>query len=512
MVPLAIKVLLLYNRKVRSEGAVMAEVKDITTEQGFIANEKQGVKDTFGQEKSSVKEQPLPVTENKMGVMPIRKLIINMSLPAIISMTINALYNIVDSYFVARISEDALTAVSIINPLQMMIIAVGVGTGVGINSLISRRLGAKRQEDANRAATAGIILGIFNWILFLFVGLFLPKVFVSAYAEEGTYIYEAAVQYLMIVCCGSLFIFIQVNIEKILQATGNMRAPMICSMSGAITNVILDPIMIFGLLGFPKLGVIGAALATVIGQIVGFTISMIILFGGAKKGRHLVEISLKRFRPDWRIIKEIYQVGLPSIIMQSIASVMNLLYNMILVAYSTTAVAVLGVYFKIQSFVFMPVFGLNQGVLPIIGFNFGARNRERVKEARKVGIQFALFFMVIGLLIFQLFPDKLLGIFDASPKMLEYGVPALRIISINFIPAAFGIMNGTVFQATGHGVYSLICSFIRQLIGIVPFAYLLAKIGGVTLSWFSFPIGEMLGLIYSFVMLNKLMKNEIDTL
>jgi putative MATE family efflux protein len=454
-------------------------------------------------------EKGMPVTENKMGYMPIRPLMISMSLPAIISMTINALYNIVDSYFVARISEDALTAVSIIMPLQMMIIAVGVGTGVGINSLISRRLGARRQEDADKAATTGILLGVCNWLVFMLVGLLLPGAFVSAYAKPGTYIYEAATQYLMIVFCGSFFIFVQVNLEKILQATGNMKAPMICSMSGAITNVILDPIMIFGLLGFPKLGVVGAAIATVIGQVVGFTIGVCILFGGKN---HLVNIRFKGFRPEKRIIKEIYQVALPSIIMQSIASVMNVLYNMILVAYSTTAVAVLGVYFKIQSFVFMPVFGLNQGVLPIIGFNYGARNKERVKEARKEGIRLALFFMVIGLILFQTIPDKLLLIFDASPKMLEYGVPALRIISLNFIPAAFGIMNGTVFQATGHGVYSLICSFIRQLVGIVPFAYLLAKIGGVTLSWFSFPIGEVLGLIYSFAMLNKLMKNEIDTL
>ena len=454
-------------------------------------------------------EKGMPVTENKMGYMSIRPLMISMSLPAIISMTINALYNIVDSYFVARISEDALTAVSIIMPLQMMIIAVGVGTGVGINSLISRRLGARRQEDADKAATTGIILGVCNWLVFMLVGLILPGAFVSAYAKPGTYIYEAATQYLMIVFCGSFFIFVQVNLAKILQATGNMKAPMICSMSGAITNVILDPIMIFGLLGFPKLGVVGAAIATVIGQVVGFTIGVCILFGGKN---HLVNIRFKGFRPEKRIIKEIYQVALPSIIMQSIASVMNVLYNMILVAYSTTAVAVLGVYFKIQSFVFMPVFGLNQGVLPIIGFNYGARNKERVKEARKEGIRLALFFMVIGLILFQTIPDKLLLIFDASPKMLEYGVPALRIISLNFIPAAFGIMNGTVFQATGHGVYSLICSFIRQLVGIVPFAYLLAKIGGVTLSWFSFPIGEVLGLIYSFAMLNKLMKNEIDAL
>ena len=457
-------------------------------------------------------ENGMPIAENKMGYMPIRPLMLSMSLPAIISMTINALYNIVDSYFVARISEDALTAVSIIMPLQLMIIAVGVGTGVGVNSLISRRLGAKRQEDADKAAVTGLMLGLFDYLLFLIMGLILPGIFVGSYAEPGTYIHTAASQYLTIVFCGSFFINIQVIIEKILQATGNMKAPMICSMAGAITNLILDPIMIFGLLGFPKLGVVGAALATVIGQVVGFSIAMIILFGKKNRDKHLVTIKFKGFRPEWRIVKEIYQVGLPSIIMQSIASVMNVLYNMILVTYSTTAVAVLGVYFKIQSFIFMPVFGLNQGVLPIIGYNFGARNSARVKEARKEGIRFALFFMVIGLILFQTIPDKLLLIFDASPKMLEYGVPALRIISLNFIPAAFGIMNGTVFQATGHGVYSLICSFIRQLVGIVPFAYLLAKIGGVTLSWFSFPIGEVLGLIYSFYMLNKLMKTEIDTL
>ena len=470
------------------KGVHMSETKDLTTKKN------------------------VPAAENKMGTMPMKKLVFTMSLPAIISMTIHALYNIVDSYFVARISEDALAAVSIINPLQMMIVAVGVGTGVGINSLISRRLGAKRQEDADKTATTGLILGVFNWMLFFLIGLLVPGLFVGAYAAEGTYIYTAARQYLTITCCGSLFIFVQMIIEKILQATGNMKAPMYCSLSGAVTNLILDPIMIFGLLGFPKLGVVGAAVATVLGQVVGFTVGICVLFGGAKKGKHLINISFRGFRLEWRIIKEIYQVGLPSIVMQSIASIMNLLYNMILVSYSTTAVAVLGVYFKIQSFVFMPVFGLNQGVLPVIGYNFGARNKDRVKEARSVGIKFALFFMVIGLLLFQLFPDKLLGIFDASPKMLEYGVPALRIISLNFIPAAFGIMNGTMFQATGHGVYSLVCSFIRQLIGIVPFAFLLAKIGGVTLSWFSFPIGEVLGLIYSFAMLNKLMKTEIDTM
>ena len=446
--------------------------------------------------------------ENKMGVMAIRPLLLSMSWPAILSMTINALYNVVDSFFVAQVCEDALTAVSIIMPLQMMIIAIAVGTGVGVNSLIARRLGAKRQNEADKAATTGIILGIFNWLLFLLAGLTIPKIFVGAYADEGTYIFESACQYLTCVYCGSLFTNIEIQIEKILQATGNMKAPMVCSLSGAITNVVLDPVLIFGLLGAPEMGVLGAAIATVIGQVVSFIVALIILI----RGEHLVNISLKGFRLEGKIIKDVYQVGFPSIIMQSIASVMNVLYNAILVTYSTTAVAVLGVYFKLQSFIFMPVFGLNQGALPILGYNFGARNGARVKEARRESIKIALFFMVIGVLLFQIFPAQLLGIFKASDEMLRLGVPALRIISINFIPAAFGIMNGTVFQATGHGVYSLVCSVLRQLVGIVPFAYLLARIGGVTLSWFSFPIGEVIGLVYSFYELRKLYRTEIDNL
>lgn len=446
--------------------------------------------------------------ENKMGTQAIRPLLLGMAWPAILSMTINALYNVADSFFVARVSEDALSAVSIIMPLQMLIIAVAVGSGVGINSFISRRLGAKNQKDADLAASTGIIISLFNWVIFLLIGLFLPKVFVGIYAEENSYIFNAGCQYLKVVCIGSFFTNVEIIVEKILQATGNMKAPMVCSLSGAITNIILDPIFIFGLFGLPEMGVIGAAIATVIGQFVSFVISIIILLNGD----HLVNISFKGFKLRGRILGEIYSVALPAIIMQSIASVMNILYNIILVQFSSTAVAVLGVYFKLQSFVFMPVFGLNQGALPIIGYNYGARNASRLKQARREGLKIALLFMSIGVLLFQIFPKQLLGIFDASPEMLELGIPALRIISINFIPAAFGIMNGTVFQATGHGIYSLICSALRQLVGIIPFAYLLARIGGVTLSWLSFPIGEVIGLVYSFAMLHKLFKTEIDVM
>ncbi len=455
-------------------------------------------------EKITIEKLP----ENKMGTEPIRGLLISMSWPAILSMTINALYNIVDSIFVSRISEDALTAVSIIHPLQMIIIAVAVGSGVGANSLIARLLGAKRQKDANQAASTAIFISLLNYSLFLIAGLLIPELFVKGYADPGTEIFEGACTYLRIVFIGSIFINIQVIIEKILQATGNMKAPMICSLTGCFVNIALDPILIFGYLGAPEMGVAGAAIATVIGQFASMTVGVFILL----KGEHLVEIKLRGFEIDWKIVKGIYVVGLPSIVMQSIVSVMTVFYNSILVEYSTTAVAVLGVYFKLQSFAFMPVFGLNQGAMPLLGFNFGAKNRKRVVKTYKEALKIAVVIMAACTVIFQLIPEQLLSIFDASPQMLEIGVPALRIISINFLPAAFGIMNGTVFQATGHGVYSLICSVLRQLIGILPLAYFFAKMWGVASSWWSFPCAEIIGLVYSFIMIKLLYEREIKTL
>lgn len=311
-----------------------------------------------------------------------------------------------------------------------------------------------------------------------------------------------------IVCIGSLFVNVQVVFEKILQATGNMVGPMICSLTGAVVNVILDPILIFGLFGAPELGVAGAAIATVFGQLCGMTVGAIITF----KGDHLVSLKIKGFKTDWKIVADIYKVGLPSIVMQSIGSVMIIFYNKILVDFSTTAVAVLGVYFKIQSFVFMPVFGLNQGAMPIMGYNYGARDRHRLMEAYRESLKIALIVMALGLVLFQLLPRQLLLMFDASDEMLAIGIPALRIISICFIPAAFGIITGTLFQGTGHGVYSLCCSIIRQLIGILPLAFILIRIGGVTLSWAAFPLAELLGLAYSAIMLGHLYKKEISTL
>ena len=446
--------------------------------------------------------------ENKMGTVPIKKLLLHMAWPAILSMTINALYNVVDSIFVAWLSEDAFTAVSIVSPIQMLIVSLAVGSGVGVNSLIARLLGAKNQVGADKAASTSVRIGLFNYCIFLIVGVFFTKLFVSAYAEEGTAIYDAAVTYMRIVCIGCLFANVEVQLEKVLQSTGNMVAPMICSLTGAIINIIFDPILIFGLIGFPAMGVAGAAIATVFGQFCSLVVASTIIL----KKEHLVKIQLRGFQIDWGIVKDIYKVGFPSIIMQAIGSVMLIFYNMILVAYSTTAVAVLGVYFKMQSFIFMPVFGLNQGAMPIMGFNYGARNKERLMETYKCGLKAALVIMALGMLLFHLFPETLLAMFDASDEMLEIGIPALRIISLCFLPAAFGIMTSTLFQGTGHGMLSLYASLLRQLFGILPLAYILIRIGGVTLSWASFPLAELIGLTYSALVFRWLYKKEIVNL
>ena len=453
-------------------------------------------------------KKDIPPTENKMGTVPVKKLLLSMSWPAILSMTINALYNVVDSIFVAQISEDAFTAVSIVNPIHMLIIALAAGSGVGVNSLISRLLGAHKQKQADQAAGSSVRIGIFNYLVFLVIGIFFTRFFVGAYAQPGTEIYDSAVTYMVILCAGSLFIHMEILLERVLQATGNMFAPMVCSMAGAVVNIILDPILIFGLVGMPKMGIAGAATATVLGQLVSLIICTTFLI----KGEHLVNIQIRGFKMDWRIIADIYKVGFPSIVMQAIGSFLIIFYNMILVAYSTTAVAVLGVYFRMQSFVFMPVFGMTQGAMPILGYNFGARNKERLMEAYKFALTIAVIIMAVGMTAMQILPHQLLAMFDASPEMYEIGVPALRIISLCFIPAAIGITNGTMFQATGHGIFSLLVSLIRQMFGILPLAWILIRIGGVTLSWASFPLAEVLGIVSSVIMFRWLYKNEIKNL
>lgn len=446
---------------------------------------------------------------NKMGEMPIGRLIVHMSWPAILSMLIKALYNIVDSYFVSLISEQALAAVTYIFPIQMLIVSVGVGTGVGINSLISRRLGAQRFEDADLAASHGYRLSFFNWILFALIGLFASGPFMKLMSDTA-YIIENGTVYMSIITIGSIFVLIEMSSEKILQATGNMKLPMICSISGAFVNIILDPVLIFGIGPFPEMGVTGAAIATIIGQMVSMGLGQIILF----KGKHQVKVKLRGWKFQKNIVKDIYAVGAPAILMQSIMCIMQFGMNIILGALNETAVAVLGVYGRLQSFIFMPVFGLNQGVLPIMGYNYGARNRKRLMETFKKGWAIAFVIMLIGVALFQLFPRELISIFNSqdSQMMYDIGIPALKIISLCFLPASFGILASSIFQAIGHGFTSMWGALIRQLIGILPLAWILARIAGLDLVWYAFPLAEIMGITYYAIALKHIYKKEIRRL
>lgn len=437
-----------------------------------------------------------------MGTAPMLPLIISMALPAMFSMLVQALYNVVDSYFVAQISEDALTAVSLAYPIQMLLIAFGMGTAVGINSLISRRLGEGNQEAADSAASHGVLLGILNWVIFALFGLFFTRSFFEAYTSAENIISMGS-DYLSIVCIYSFGLFIEANFEKTLQATGNMIWPMIFQLTGAVTNIILDPIFIFTL----DMGVAGAAIATVIGQIAALVFSSIILL----TREHAVKIHFRSFRFDWQTVKQIYIVGIPAIIMQAIGSVMTLAMNAILVAFSKTAVAVFGIYFKLQSFVFMPVFGLTQGLMPIMGYNYGARNRKRMLSCLKIGCVIGLLIMAAGTVLFWAIPDQLLMIFEASDEMLRIGRPALQYISLCFMPAALGILSSTLFQAMGRGFYSLIVSILRQLVVLIPAAWLLSHIS-LTAVWFAFPIAEVFSLITSILLFLNLYRKIIRNL
>lgn len=445
--------------------------------------------------------------ENKMGTMPIGKLLLTMSGPAIFSMLINSLYNIVDSIFVAQIGENALTAVSIVFPIQMLMIAMGVGTGVGINSLISRRLGAKRFEDANNAASSGIKLAVVNWLIFAIFGIFASRGFMEIFSNNKEII-DFGVDYLTIVTVCSIFVMTNLLIEKIFQSTGNMIYPMITIITGAVVNIIADPILIFGWFGLPKMGVAGAAIATVFSQFVGCAIGLFLLL----TKDHAVEIKVFSFDIHWSTIKEIYAVGAPSIIMQALGSVMLFGMNAILAGFSSTAVAVLGVYGKLQSFVFMPSFGVNQGALPIMGYNYGARNKKRLLDTFKVATMAAIIIMTVGLIIFQTIPDLLLKLFNASPDMLAIGNDALKSISLCFIPAGFGIISAGLFQATGHGVMSMWGSILRQFAGILPLAFIFGKVFGLRAVWLSFPLAEIIGVVYYVIMLRYLYNNTFKKL
>jgi len=446
--------------------------------------------------------------ENKMGTMPVTKLVFNMSLPIIFSMLVQAMYNIVDSVFVSRVSEAALTAVSLCFPAQNLMIGLATGMGVGVNALLSRALGAQDPERANKVAENGLFLALIGFVIFLIFGLVGSRVFMEAQTSD-TQIIEYGVDYLRVVCCLSFGLFGQVTMERLMQATGRTLYSMYTQGLGAIINIVLDPIFIFAL----GMEVKGAAIATVLGQIVAFIIGTIL---NEKKNRD-IRLNLKKFRPDVQLIGRICGIGIPSVIMVAIGSVMTFLMNIILITYTAgkeTAATVFGVYFKLNSFIFMPVFGLNNGVIPIIAFNYGAKNRKRMLAAVKVALTFALAVMVVGMLIFEFAPGLLLSLFDATETMLSIGKPALRIIATTFPVAAMCIVLGSVFQALGFGTYSMVVSLVRQLILLVPAAWLLAvvgqNVGNDNLVWLSYPIAEVGSLIATIVLFVRMKRNVIN--
>ncbi len=437
--------------------------------------------------------------ENKMGTMPVNRLLITMSLPMMISMLVQALYNVVDSIFVSRINENALTAVSLAFPIQTLMIAVAGGTCVGINAVLSKALGEKDRERADNTAASGIVLMAASYVLFLLIGLFATRAFYLSQTDD-TQIVEFGVQYLSIVCSCSFGLFTQFVFERLLQSTGRTFYIMITQGTGALINIILDPIFIFGLFGMPQMGVAGAAVATVIGQTVAGVIALVVNF----KKNEDIHIRFKGFRLGREIVGQIYKIGVPSMIMQAIGSVMTYGMNLILISFTPTATAVFGVYFKLQSFIFMPVFGLNNGLVPILAYNYGAGRRDRFVSALKCGIVYAVGIMAVGVAVFQTIPAVLLGFFEASDEMLRIGVPALRIICLSFLPAGFGIVCGTAFQALGNAVYSMLVSIARQLVVLLPAAFLLSLSGEVTYVWWAFPIAEVMSLTMTVIFLVRI--------
>ena len=443
-------------------------------------------------------------TENKMGIMPVNKLLISMSLPMMISMLVQALYNIVDSYFVAKISENALSAVSLAFPIQTLMIAILGGSSVGLGTVLSHSLGEKKFKKVTDVANHGIFITIIIYLIFVLMGFFLVKPFFASQTSD-TEILTYGMDYLQLICIGSVGLCGQFLFERLLQSTGKTFYTMITQATGAIINIILDPIFIFGLCGMPKMGVMGAAVATIIGQICAF----IFAFYLNHKKNTEVKINLKGFSPSPYLIGQIYKIGFPSIIMQSIGSIMVYGMNQILMSFTSTATAVFGVYFKLQSFIFMPIFGLNNGMMPIMAYNYGAKKKSRLLSAIKLGMVYAIGLMTIGFITFQLLPKQLLEIFDASEQMLSIGIPALRIISLHFLLAGFNIIALSTCQALGKAVYSMITSICRQLVVLLPAAYILSKFGDVNYIWWSFPIAEIVALIITAGFLIKTYKENI---
>ena len=442
-----------------------------------------------------------------MGVMPVRRLLITMSLPMMISMLVQALYNVVDSMFVSYISEYALTAVGLAFPAQNLMISVGVGTGVGVNALLSKSLGEKNFDAANKAAVNGIFLAFCSWAAFALLGGFFSRTFMALQTDVPEIIAYGDT-YLTIIAVASVGMMFQICFERLLQSTGKTIYTMLSQGLGAVINLILDPLLIFGLGPFPAMGIAGAALATVIGQCVG---ALLGLFCNLRRNPEIT-ISFRGFRPHGVTIRKIYAVGVPSIIMSSIGSVMTFGMNKILGAFNSTAVAVFSAYFKLESFIFMPVFGLNNGIVPIIAYNYGARKPDRIRAAAKLGFLYGAAIMAVGVLLFWLIPGRLLGIFNASDYMLEIGIPALRLISLSFLPAAFGIVTSSVCQALGHGVLSLIVSVLRQLVLILPVSWLLGHFVGLSAVWAAFPFAEVCSFLLSAVFMGYMFKTVVRPL
>ena len=439
--------------------------------------------------------------------MPVRQLLITMSLPMMISMLVQALYNVVDSMFVSYISEYALTAVGLAFPAQNLMISVGVGTGVGVNALLSKSLGEKNFDAANKAAVNGIFLAFCSWAAFALLGGFFSRTFMALQTDVPEIIAYGDT-YLTIIAVASVGMMFQICFERLLQSTGKTIYTMLSQGLGAVINLILDPLLIFGLGPFPAMGIAGAALATVIGQCVG---ALLGLFCNLRRNPEIT-ISFRGFRPHGVTIRKIYAVGVPSIIMSSIGSVMTFGMNKILGAFNSTAVAVFSAYFKLESFIFMPVFGLNNGIVPIIAYNYGARKPDRIRAAAKLGFLYGAAIMAVGVLLFWLIPGRLLGIFNASDYMLEIGIPALRLISLSFLPAAFGIVTSSVCQALGHGVLSLIVSVLRQLVLILPVSWLLGHFVGLSAVWAAFPFAEVFSFLLSAVFMGYMFKTVVRPL
>lgn len=442
--------------------------------------------------------------ENKMGTMEVRRLILTMSLPIMISMLVQALYNIVDSMFVARVSEAALAAVSLCYPIQMIMVAVACGTGVGINALLSRYLGEKKREKASQVAMHGLFCAICNWLVFAVIGLFFSEAFLRLFSDD-VQIIMMGISYMQICTICSFGVFVQITYERIMQSTGNTIYNMVIQGVGALINIILDPIFIFGLGPVPALGTAGAAIATVIGQIVAMFLGIIIT---QKKIRE-IQLSVRGFHIDGMIMKAMYRIAIPAILMQSIMSFMTVMMNMILAPFSEMAVSVFSIYYKLQQFVFMAVLGMNNALIPILSYNYGANQMERIREGIRFALWMSCVIMAIGTVVFQLLPTQLLYLFDAKEAMLSIGIPALRTISVSFVFAGISMVLCSVFQALGSPNHSLLVTLLRQMVILLPLAYGFSSAFGLDMCWWSFPITEVLCALLSLYLLRSVQKRVL---